>query len=239
MSKLSPLLVVQELDLASDALMERRWTLPERAERAQIEVRQAELDRAHADLEQTRKTLNAAEHALADEAAAIAAKAKEVEANLYSGSVTVPKELAGLQEEVRLLKEKQASIEDRELELMEEIERTEGEIAGNRAQRAECDARDRELASAVATAESQIDAELTGLADSRAKAAPDIPAEILAKYDELRGKAGLAGRAAAQLEKGTCQGCRVKLAVMDHRRIQEEPELALVRCTHCKRILVR
>lgn len=230
---------VQELDIAADALNERRENLPERAERLQNQALARDLDRGLEQLEGQRGALRASEHSLAEEVAAMAARAKGAEDKLYSGGVKIPKELEGLQEEVRLLTQKQAELEDGELALMEQIEAAEREMAANREQRAASEQRERELDAAIAAAESEIEGELATLGASRQDAALNIPPLVLEKYAELRRNTRMAGRPAARLLGGSCQGCHVKLPIAEHQRIQDGEPGALVRCPQCRRVLVR
>src|SRR6476646_9127576 len=66
---------------------------------------------------------------LEDEAASAAAKVGEVEASMYSGSITSPRELQAMQGEVEQLRRHQRALEDRELELMEGQEAIDAELA--------------------------------------------------------------------------------------------------------------
>ena len=63
--------------------------------------------------------------------------------------------------------------------------------------------------------------------------------EVPIYYDRLRGNARLTERAAAELNKRSCMGCRVELPVMDASRVHDEPWDEVVTCVNCKRILVR
>ena len=62
---------------------------------------------------------------------------------------------------------------------------------------------------------------------------------LLTKYTALRAMPRLAGRAAARLGQGVCEGCRAKLPLVEYRRMKAEPPEALIQCTGCRRILVR
>ena len=173
------------------------------------------------------------------EVATVAAKAKASEVRLYSGSVTASKELESLTEEIGLLKARQSELEDGELEILEAIEEVETELSQNATERGETEARSAELNAAITLAEAEIDAELADLEKARSQPASDLPGAVLEAYDRLRGNARLTGRAAAELNKRTCMGCRVELPVMDASRVHDEPWDAVVTCVHCKRILVR
>jgi predicted nucleic acid-binding Zn-ribbon protein len=238
-SALSPLLDVQALDLERDALAERRRTLPEREALRRAHARAGELDADHAALLERRDALTRSEHTLATEVAEVARHAKESEDTLYSGSVRVAKELASLQEEVRLIRAKQSGLEEQEMTLLEEIDGLESAMRANREEREALDVETARLEAALRAAESEIDAQVAGLVEKRAGQLGGIPAPVLAEYERLRGKERLHGRAAAPLAGGNCGGCRVQLPVLEYNKMKAQPEDALLVCPHCARILVR
>jgi len=220
-------------------LRRRRRELPEREALRGCHARATSLDGEHATLQEQRAALGVSERSLSGEVAAVAAKSKEVEVTLYSGSVRVPKELSSLQEEIRLLRAKQSELEGREMELLEEIERLDGELRANRASRTGSDAEAAALEAAIARTEAEIDAELALLGRQRGEKTPGLPASVLAEYDRLRAREQLAGRAAAPLTAGACGGCHVRLPVIEFSRLKAQPEDALLCCVRCGRILVR
>jgi predicted nucleic acid-binding Zn-ribbon protein len=236
---LRKLLDLQRLDLASDELTERRRTLPERQALEQVLARAADLDADHAGLRERREGLGRTEHELDVEVEAVAAKARKVEGTLYSGTVSVPKELASHQEELRLLRARQADLEAREMELLEQIEAVESDLARNRSSRALADREADAIRGAIEKAESEVDAELARLAAARSVDLGAVPTHVLAAYDRLRGKERLHGRAAGPLANGICGGCHVKLPRIAYERMKLEPEDALLTCTSCGRLLVR
>ena len=239
MPLLSPLLDVQGFDLARDRLGAERATLPERARILASHAAIGRLDGEHGLLVERRRELADSEHGLGDEVTAVAARAKGVEATLYSGTVRVSKELTALQEEIRLHRVRQSELETRELELLEAIEQAEREMVGNRAEDARIRAELKSLADALAVAEQAIDAELAKLVDARQELVVGIPPEILATYEKLRARDRLGGRAAAPIVDGGCAGCHMKLPVLEYNRMKSKPEDALLLCVHCGRILIR
>jgi predicted nucleic acid-binding Zn-ribbon protein len=236
---LSQLLDVQILDLESDRLKVRREGMPEREALEQSRARGGALDESHLAMLEAREALSRAEREISGEVAALAARAKEVEETLYSGSISAPKELESLQEEIRLLREKQSGLEEREMGLLEEIDRAENEIADNRAARDQTEDERRGLETMIHKAESEIDAELARLAEQALETRAAIPAEILDAYDGRRSRPRLAGRAAAPLAEGSCGGCHMQLPRLDYDRMKAEPADTLLLCVHCGRVLVR
>lgn len=236
---MTALLELQDRDLACDRLAARRRSLPEREGLRLAEARATPLDDAHAALVARRSQLDLAEHKLGDEVAAMAARARDVETTLYSGTVRASKELSTLQAEMDALRRHQSELETRELELLESIDQTETEIARNREERAQLDAEAAKWASELAGAERVIDAELQALGEARSRDIAGVPAPILVVYEKLRTRERLAGRAAAQIVDGGCSGCHMRLPVHEHNQMQARPDDALLLCVHCGRILVR
>ena len=78
LSRLTPLLEVQDLDLSNDRLATLRAALPERERLREAEAAVAALEAAHADLVEQRRTSTRAEHALAGEVASMAAHASQM-----------------------------------------------------------------------------------------------------------------------------------------------------------------
>ncbi len=233
------LLELQRLDSEGDELSARRAALPERAALRDCDGQAAALEAERATLEERRAGLAAEERRLEGEVAAVDARAKEVEAKLYSGSVNVVSELEGLQLELDSFRRRQGELEEEELGVMEQVEATGGELAALGERRAELDARVAELSAALATAEAAIDAELEKLAEARAAVAPQLPAEVLATYAELRELKRLEGRVTARFEAGRCIGCRVALPINEATRIRRAPPDVFVQCPRCSRLLVR
>ena len=79
------------------------------------------------------------------------------------------------------------------------------------------------------------DAPLTDTGIRQAVAA-DVPAELLALYDQIRKTKGVG---AAMLRAGRCEGCHLSLNAADLNVIRASAPEEVVRCEECRRILVR
>ncbi len=132
MTSLEQLLVVQEHDSALDQLRHRRANLPERQVLTRAEGVIQALAGPLTEASDRRDVVARDVRRLEDEAVAFGEKVKEVEAAMYSGSVTSPRELQAMQADVEQLQRHQRALEDRELELMERQEAIDGELAGLR-----------------------------------------------------------------------------------------------------------
>jgi predicted nucleic acid-binding Zn-ribbon protein len=231
------LLVVQEHDTVIDQLRHRRATLPELAELARIEEDGAALERTLTEATAARDEVARQEKRLEDEIAGLAAKIADIQSRMYSGVVTVPKELQAMQSDVDSMRRRISTLEDEELEAMTEREPLDEQVAGLEARRRQLDERGAELLGAVAEAQASIDAELALEVAARDAAAVNLPGSLTTLYEQLRTKLG--GIGAARLANGRCTGCHLSLPATEVDRIRREPPDTLIRCDQCGRVLVR
>jgi predicted nucleic acid-binding Zn-ribbon protein len=238
-AELRVLLALQGLDAEADALHARRAGLAERAALAADQAELGALAHAREEAGARRVALGREERHAEELVADVEARAREVESTLYSGKVTVIRELEALQAELRDFQRRLAAREDEELAVMEREEQLDAEIAAMDRRRQQLEARAAELRVALAAAETQIDAELARIDAQRAALLPRVPEATLAAYERLRALPRLSGRVAVPLEAGSCSGCRMALPIAMASRIQGEPSDVTVLCPHCGRLLVR
>jgi predicted nucleic acid-binding Zn-ribbon protein len=155
---------------------------------------------------------------------------------MYSGAVTIPRELQAMQADGESLKRRQSTLEDQVLEAMDEREPFDAQLRQLDADRATLDVEASALRAAIAEAEVAIDKEIASEDAARASAATSIPSDLLTLYEQLRAKLG---SGAARLVKGSCAGCHLALPATEVDRIKREPPDAVIRCDQCGRILVR
>jgi predicted nucleic acid-binding Zn-ribbon protein len=228
---------VQEHDTALDQLRHRRVTLPERAELAQLEDTVAVVERSLAEVGEQRDAVARTQKRLEDELASVEAKVAEIEKRLYSGAVTVPRELQAMQAEVESLRRRTSDLEDKVLEAMGEREPLDEEVRRLEAERGRLDAEGGRLRAAIAETEAALDAEMGREREERAVVASTLPANLSKLYEQLRTKLG--GIGAARLVNGRCSGCHLTLPATELDRIRREPPDALIQCEQCGRLLVR
>ncbi len=156
---------------------------------------------------------------------------------LDSGAVTSPKDLENLQREIASLARRQSDLEDVVLEVMERRESAQ-ERAAELATRVESlEAKAAETEQRKTESLSGIDAEGFSVAKQREVLAGEVPTDLLALYDKLRGQSG--GVGAARLYQKRCEGCRLELNITELNEVRSAPRDAVVRCENCLRILVR
>lgn len=231
MSLAADLFALQELDLAIDtqrsALESCRGQLGETGgleeARTTVEARRALL-----------RPLQARQRELDARDKDLTAHIEVLERKLYSGTVTNPRELAGYNEELKMLKRHRSSLDDKLLAVMAEAEEAEAALAAAEEhwRRAEADwvRRQEELRAELQA----LEGEISRLEARRRQEAQALgrPA-VLAQYEALRQRRG--GRALARVERGICQGCRLTLPVHVVRGARGGN--GLVPCPQCERIL--
>jgi predicted nucleic acid-binding Zn-ribbon protein len=234
---LEQLLDVQERDSALDQLAYERETLPERTLVASVEARLADLRARAAVLENRRQELSTNEQRLEEEIASVVARIQQLERRMYGGEVSASRELSAMAEEVQSLGRRRSSLEDREIELMEEREPVDRELAALAAEQGGAEQESERDHAALAAAEAVIDEKSARELEAREAAATGLPSALLTEYERLRKRLG--GVGAARFVNGSCTGCHLTLPASETDRIRHAPPDALLTCEQCGRILVR
>lgn len=237
MTRWDELLAVQEHDTTVDQLVHRRAHLPSRAELDQVMAELGSLERTASEVEEERNGLARSQQKLEDEITSLNDKANHHDKALYSGSVTNPRELQAMQDEIASLKRRISQLEDQELELMEQIEPLDQQLATFASSRASLDERAAALRAQIAEEEVEIDAELRQVQAERDALAAGVDPALLAEYDALRQRLG--GIAIARLVGGSCQGCHLSLPAVEVDRIKKLSPDEPVHCEECGRLLAR
>lgn len=237
MSELAGLVDVQRLDNELDQLKYRHENLPERELIAAVDGELEKLAGARAKTEAQREELRKRQRAFEAEAGDVEAKAQSLEAKLYDGSVTSPKEATALGEEISSLKARQSGFEDQSIELLLEIEPLDemlvqaeaaaGELAAKRnAHQEEFDAVAGEIEAEIASSEAQ-----------REAAASGIPAENLEHYRKLRITYG--PDAIVEFDPAHNGGCPVAMPAVELDRWKHLPVGSVEPCADCGRLVLK
>jgi predicted nucleic acid-binding Zn-ribbon protein len=237
MSMWDDLLVVQEHDTHVDQLIHRKESLPARAELDKVMAQVGAVEAQRTEVEARRHEHGRDQQRLEDEIASLGDKAAAHDRQLYSGTIANPRELQSLQDEIAALKRRIGQLEDQELELMEQIEPLDADLARLAADGTELDDRANALRASIAETEVELEGELAAVRAERDAAAAAVDADLLAEYDRLRTRAG--GIAIARLVGGSCGGCHLSLAAVEVDRIKRLPPDEPVRCEECGRLLAR
>lgn len=246
MNPLECLLELQVLDTRIAQLEHREAQLPEREELRVLEREAAGLDGRVATAEQHRGDLERLRRRYDDDLSSVLAKRDREQELLYSGRVTAVRELQSLEEEVAALGRRQRVVEDKLLEVMEELESADATGAELRAARGQLAARIDATRERLAAASAEITAECDAVRSDRAAAAQEVAADLLEHYEHLRIQIG--GVAVARLEGTSCRGCYLTLPLMEVDRLRRLPDVGeappggvdkgSATCPSCGRILV-
>lgn len=164
----------------------------------------------------------------------LSARISASENRLYSGSVTNPKELSDMQEELASLRRRCADLEDELLEAMVHSEDAEAELKTCRQTLVDIEAQWHSNQKALTDELSELETRLESARQEREQLRPDIDADDLALYDKLRARHGAV--TVTTLRDGVCGFCAVAPSSTKLGRIRSGREL--LQCSNCGRILL-
>jgi predicted nucleic acid-binding Zn-ribbon protein len=234
--ELEALLSVQEHDITLDQLRHRREAMPERAEliTTLAELRQAESGRA--EVGERHRAVLAEERRIDDEAQAVGERADEVNKRLYSGTTTSPRELQAMQADIDMLHRRRSDLEDEELEVMEQRETLDAELAVLDAAIEALKETAGALSRTIVDTEAEIDEEIARERAVRDDLARPIAEALLRDYERRRAQNRGAG--AARLVGTTCQACHLTIPSTEAEKIRRGAGSVIAYCDNCSAILV-
>jgi len=230
------LLAVQAHDLDLDRIAYRLRELPERAQLAGIVQRHGDVEQQVAEVEERSSALVQQQEDLDGHVQALVSRISAIGARLASGAAGSYRDQQAMGTETESLDHQRRELEDRELEIMEQLEPMEAELGNLRQHLEAISAEQGNAAAALADAEASLEAERTGVASERARLAAVLPAPLAASYERLRAKLG--GIGAAKLLDGTCSGCHLKLPAKELDVVRHALRGTVFNCEQCGRILV-
>jgi predicted nucleic acid-binding Zn-ribbon protein len=231
------LLDVQALDAKADHLRHQRASLPEVAEIATLSASRGELVDQVRDQQVVVDDLAAAQAKADADVEQVKARRTRDRDRMDQGLISNPKDLERMQHELATLERRISTLEDEELEVMEQLEEAQATLTTLTQQVASTDERLAELSAVRDRRTAEIDRELDLVTAERGPMVEGLPADLLALYDRLR--ASKNGVGAAELRARQCGGCRLTLDNAELSQIRSLPSDAVVRCEECQRILVR
>lgn len=137
-------------------------------------------------------------------------KKRKFQGQLYGGSINNPRQLHDLQGEVDMLSREISKIEDRVLQLMQEIEDQRSEEASREARLAESQQTLEEVRDRYAKTEARLRGELADCAVGRKALAAQINPHLLKRYEQIRARQGNVGL--VRVTGSTCPGCQISIA---------------------------
>jgi uncharacterized protein len=230
------LLELADLDAELARLDHRRHGLPEIEQLAALETRAVELKDALVGTETELGDLSREQTRAERDVEQVRTRIDRDRTRLDAGQVSAARELASLQSEIENLHRRQGDLEEVVLELMERRETLESQQDELTTGRDNLGGEMAEVASRRDAAFSEIDEQTAKASDQRASVAADVPADLLALYDQIRKTKDVG---AAMLRARRCEGCHLNLNAADLNAIRASAPDEVVRCEECRRILVR
>jgi predicted nucleic acid-binding Zn-ribbon protein len=231
MSKVSDLYGLQEIDLEIDdkraALIEAEEAMGESEE---LIATRTGLEEQKQVVQELQKRMRDAEWQVDD----LTSKLEPVEKKLYGGSVRNPKELAGIEEDVKALQARKRKLEDQALEVMSELEDAEGALTAAEQALVTLEGSWRDEQAGLLRKQEALRGDLGQLEKHRLEQSRLLDPSTLSLYGVLR--SAHQGRAVAKVERGMCQGCRISLPMTLLQKARGSGD-ALVQCSSCERIL--
>jgi hypothetical protein len=162
-------------------------------------------------------------------------RASDLDATLATSTANA-RELTALQSELTHVRALLSASEDRELELLLELEPREGDIESIKRRAQPGVTRRSELIDVIAQLQATLDEELVSLRRDREERHAVLPEALRARYDVAMTRAGTSG--AAQVVEGRCDGCRLALAPLDYDRFKSQALDTFMDCPECGRLLL-
>jgi uncharacterized protein len=231
------LLELADLDAELNRLENRRRGLPEHAELAQLDRRDAALRDLVASLEAEQGDLKRAMAKAEADVEQVRTRIDRDRKRLDAGQVASPKDLENLQSEIESLARRQSDLEEIVLDVMERQETAQARREAAVAERMEIAASRDVVTARRDAALAEIGEQAGKAADRRAAVASEEPPELLSLYERMREQHG--GVGAAALRAGRCEGCHLALNTADLASIRNADPDEVLRCEECRRILVR
>jgi len=221
---------LQQLDLELDRLTNEHQAITTSLQgNAKLRKLRSDYEIAQEEWQSSLQTQKDAEWTLED----LNNRLQHQEQRLYNGSVTNPKELQSLQQEVQRLRAQQNRQEEHLLEVIDATESLQETAQQKQAslQQAQ-DAWQEEFATLTARGK-QVEEQQRVLRERREKTVASLDVDLVKRYEAMRRTKQ--GRAVSKVEQNSCQWCRVILtpSELQHVRISSE----LQTCTNCGRIL--
>jgi len=228
MSVVKELYQLQEVELEIESDEQALAQIASQLGESQAVVRtRTELELKQQQLEELGRQQHSAEWEIED----LVNKLATAEGKLYSGRIKDPKELTNLQHEVDGLRVRRNQLEDKALEIMDQVELSTASVAALSNELKTLEAEWHSQQQRLSANMEQLKTTLSDLKHKRQLLSANIDPQAIELYQELKKQRG---RAVAKVEQGICRGCRILLPTTELQRARGD---SLVQCSSCGRIL--
>ena len=219
---------LQEIDLEIES---EEQSLSQKT--SQMGERQA-LDSAQSKLaseQQRLKELRHQQHSAEWEVDDMLSKIAAVEQQLYGGKITNPKELSSLQHEATTMKAKSDQLENKALEIIDQVEAAEKSVAAASNGFKKLEDEWHRLQQQLSDEIEQLKSSLADLNQKRQQLSEEIESQAVKLYEKIRQQKK---PPVARVEQGICRVCRISLSASELQRVRGGNP---VQCGSCGRIL--
>lgn len=227
--ELQALIDLQELDKEIAGVQQALSRLPQ--ELTEVQQILADLTQAvaakEAELEELRRRRRELEAEVADLEEGILASRRrlmDIKSNI---------EYKAMLKEIAFKEDQRDQKETLVLEVLEQLEAGQQELAALKARQAEQEEVVKRVAGAVAAESGKLEAEVAALEEKRQGLRQSVPAALLKRYEFIRSRRN--GNAIAEVQEGVCLGCHMNILPQQFIDLQKGEEL--LQCPHCQRIL--
>lgn len=231
------LLDLQALDAQVDQLRHQRNNPAEAAEIKELLGKRVDVDGRLRDQRIVVDDLAVAQAKADADVEQVKARRTRDRERMDAGAIADPKALERMQHELESLERRISTLEDEELEVMEQLEEAQSALAELTAAIEDLDGRLGTLTTARDEKVAALDAEIASVSGGRAAIVAEIPEDLLALYEKLRATKG--GVAVGALRARQCGGCQLTLDAGELSEIRATPAERVLRHEECQRILVR
>ena len=192
------------------------------------------LDNAQSRLTSERQLLEKLKHQRHDaewEVDDLLNKIAAAEKQLYGGRITNPKELTSLQHEVNTMKARSDQLENKALEIIEQVETAEQSVAAASSEYEKLEGEWLRQQQQLTDEIELLKKNLADLTEKRRQLVEQIESPAVKLYERIRQQKK---QAVAKVEQGICRACRISLSAS---ALQKARSGQPVQCGSCGRIL--
>jgi predicted nucleic acid-binding Zn-ribbon protein len=161
----------------------------------------------------------------------VLSKISAAEQQLYGGKITNPKELSSLQHEASLLKAKSDQMQNKALEIIDQVEEAEKSVTATSNAFRELEDEWQRQQQALSLEIEQLKSQLEDLRQRRQEITAEIESPAVKLYENIRKQKR---NPVARVEQGICRSCRISLSAAELQRARGGN---LIQCGSCGRIL--
>jgi len=231
------LLDVQELDSKLDQLKHQLDTMPETKELQALTTARAERDDQARDAQIQVHDLTREQKKADADVEQVKGRRTRDQDRMNQGLITNPKDLERMQQELVSLERRISSLEDTELEVMEQLETTQTQLADLQSKLSTIDEKAEAATRSRDEKAGQIKVQVTDMTEERAVLASGVPDDLMTLYGKLRIQKGGIGVGALRARR--CGGCGLEVNASELAVIAKAAFEEVLRCEECSRILVR